>query len=57
VDVPLDFWVDLAGLNLTGTGKTLLARCVSGEANVPFYYVSGSEFEEMFVGLGAKRVR
>jgi len=57
VDVPLDFLVDLVGLNLTGTGKTLLARCVSGEAEVPFYYVSGSEFEEMFVGLGAKRVR
>jgi ATP-dependent metalloprotease len=40
-----------------GTGKTLLARAVAGEAGVPFYYASGSEFEEMFVGVGARRVR
>jgi len=40
-----------------GTGKTLLAKAVAGEAGVPFFYVSGSEFEEMFVGLGAKRIR
>ncbi len=40
-----------------GTGKTLLARAVSGEANVPFYSISGSEFVEMFVGVGAARVR
>ncbi len=40
-----------------GTGKTLLARAVSGEANVPFFYISGSEFVEMFVGVGASRVR
>ncbi|MBI2633534.1 MAG: AAA family ATPase, partial [Parcubacteria group bacterium] len=40
-----------------GSGKTLLARAVAGEANVPFYYVSGSDFVEMFVGLGASRVR
>ena len=40
-----------------GVGKTLLARAVAGEANVQFIYTSGSEFEEMFVGLGAKRVR
>lgn len=40
-----------------GTGKTLLARAVAGEADVPFYYASGSEFDEMFVGVGASRVR
>ncbi len=40
-----------------GTGKTLLARAVAGEANVPFYHMSGSEFVEMFVGVGASRVR
>uniref|UniRef100_A0A8C1PTE2 ATP-dependent zinc metalloprotease YME1L1 n=1 Tax=Cyprinus carpio TaxID=7962 RepID=A0A8C1PTE2_CYPCA len=40
-----------------GTGKTLLARAVAGEADVPFYYASGSEFDEMFVGVGASRIR
>ena len=40
-----------------GTGKTLLARAVAGEAGVPFYHISGSEFVEMFVGVGASRVR
>ena len=40
-----------------GTGKTLLAKAVAGEANVPFYYISGSDFVEMFVGVGASRVR
>lgn len=40
-----------------GTGKTLLARAVAGEAQVPFYAISGSEFVEMFVGVGASRVR
>jgi len=40
-----------------GTGKTLLAKAVASEANVPFYFVSGSEFVEMFVGVGANRVR
>ncbi|KAM6971139.1 ATP-dependent zinc metalloprotease YME1L1-like isoform 2-T2 [Tautogolabrus adspersus] len=40
-----------------GTGKTLLARAIAGEADVPFYYASGSEFDEMFVGVGASRIR
>lgn len=40
-----------------GTGKTLLAKAVAGEANVPFFHMSGSEFVEMFVGVGASRVR
>ena len=41
----------------TGTGKTLLARAIAGEANVPFFSISGSDFVEMFVGVGASRVR
>src|SRR5690606_20680414 len=40
-----------------GTGKTLLARAVAGEAGAPFYSISGSDFVEMFVGVGASRVR
>jgi ATP-dependent metalloprotease len=40
-----------------GTGKTLLAKAIAGEAGVPFFYASGSEFDEMFVGVGARRVR
>ncbi|MEA3323368.1 MAG: AAA family ATPase, partial [Patescibacteria group bacterium] len=44
-------------LGRPGTGKTLLARAVAGEANVPFFTISGSEFVEMFVGVGASRVR
>jgi len=40
-----------------GSGKTLLARAVAGEAKVPFFHISGSEFVEMFVGVGASRVR
>ncbi|KAG6495531.1 hypothetical protein ZIOFF_043357 [Zingiber officinale] len=48
------------GILLTGapgTGKTLLAKAIAGEADVPFFYKAGSEFEEMFVGVGARRVR
>jgi cell division protease FtsH len=44
-------------VGLPGTGKTLLARAVAGEADVPFYSISGSDFVEMFVGVGASRVR
>ena len=40
-----------------GTGKTLLAKAVAGEADVPFFTISGSDFVEMFVGIGASRVR
>ena len=40
-----------------GTGKTMLAKACAGEAGTAFFYVSGSEFVEMFVGLGASRVR
>ena len=40
-----------------GTGKTLLAKAVAGEADVPFFTISGSDFVEMFVGVGASRVR
>ena len=42
---------------LTGTGKTLLARAVAGEAGVPFFHAAGSEFDEVLVGQGARRVR
>jgi cell division protease FtsH len=44
-------------IGLPGTGKTLLAKAIAGEANVPFFHMSGSDFVEMFVGVGASRVR
>src|SRR5208337_1024248 len=44
-------------IGMPGTGKTLLAKAVAGEANVPFFHMSGSDFVEMFVGVGASRVR
>jgi cell division protease FtsH len=44
-------------LGSPGTGKTLMARAIAGEARVPFFHISGSEFVEMFVGVGASRVR
>lgn len=40
-----------------GTGKTLLARAVAGEASVPFFFAAGSEFDEIYAGMGASRVR
>src|ERR1019366_7022475 len=48
---------DVLLIGSPGTGKTLLARAIAGEAGVPFFSISGSDFVEMFVGVGASRVR
>ncbi len=57
LDIGADIPKGVLMMGPPGTGKTLLARAVAGEARVPFYSVSGSEFVEMFVGVGASRVR
>ena len=54
---PCDPWLGILLVGPPGTGKTLLAKAIAGEAEVPFYFCSGSEFDEMFVGVGASRVR
>jgi cell division protease FtsH len=57
IDIGAEIPKGVMMMGAPGTGKTLLARAVAGEAGVPFYSISGSEFVEMFVGVGASRVR
>ena len=56
-DLHLNFFRKISKCFCFSLGKTLLARAVAGEAGVPFFHTSGSEFDEMFVGTGARRVR
>lgn len=57
MDLQVKIFFKLYNIKLKGTGKTLMARALAGESGCNFFYKTGSEFEEMFVGVGAARVR